>query len=62
MYNLVMIVNNMYGVLEFAKKVDLKSFHHTHTHTHTPPKKKKVTVWSGAFVNYTEMYHIKSSL
>ena len=43
MYNLVMIVNNMYGVLEFAKKVDLKSFHHTHTHTHTPPKKKKVT-------------------
>ena len=35
MYNLVMIVNNMYGVLEIAKKVDLKSFHHTHTHTHS---------------------------
>ena len=34
MYNLVLIVNNMYGVLEIAKKVDLKSFHHTHTHTH----------------------------
>ena len=40
MYNLVMIANNMYGVLEIAKKVDLKSFHHTHIHTHTPQKEK----------------------
>ena len=39
MCNLVMIANNMYGVLEIAKKVNLRSFHHTHTHQ----KKKKVT-------------------
>ena len=32
MCNLVMIANSMYGVLEIAKKVNLRSFHHTHTH------------------------------